>query len=111
MVAMKRRVVEQRDSIIREGGLLLYDSAEGELSQEGIDYQVNSIPATKIAQNEIKEIRSANIVLLGAMTRLLKEIDLDVVREIIQKYIPKPELNIEALEAGISLIEEQTSVV
>jgi Pyruvate/2-oxoacid:ferredoxin oxidoreductase gamma subunit len=107
---MKPRIVEERGFVLKPGGLLIYDSTEGDLSAEGSGFQVVNIPATKIAVKDAQEPRSANIVMLGALAQLLKEVNFQTVRELVEKYIPRPEINLKALDAGASLAMALTTV-
>ncbi len=110
LLAMKPRIVEERGFILKPGGLLIYDSTEGDLSPEGAGFQVINIPATKIAVKDVKEPRSANIVMLGALALLLEDVSFPAVRQLVEKYMPKPEVNLKALDAGASLAMTLTTV-
>lgn len=110
LVAMKPRIIEERGFVLRPGGLLVYDSTEGDLSPEGANFQVINIPATKIAVKDVQEPRSANIVMLGALAQLLEEVSFQAVRQLVAKYLPKPEINLKALDAGAALAMTLTTV-
>lgn len=112
LVAMNRPSVEKFLAELEEGGIVIYDSSYGEikLSCEGIVYEVR---AADIA-NEIGDIRCANSVILGALSKaLLNRQDLDIYTEafesaIINSFKAKNvviENNIKAFHAGAKSVK------
>jgi 2-oxoglutarate ferredoxin oxidoreductase subunit gamma len=61
-----------------------------------------AVPATKVAEEELKNRIVANIFMLGAVIELITPGGFDVLKEVVRKSIPKKseELNMQALDAG-----------
>jgi len=110
MVAIKKRIVEEKVGMLRPAGVLVYDCEEGEPPESGNDYQITLVQATETARKKVGDIRCANTVVLGALTQLLDVLDVEIVREIVREFFPAPELNLQALEAGIALVGAEAPV-
>jgi len=70
--------------------------------------EVYEVPAGKIAE-DIGSSKAANIVLLGALAKICKEIDLDSLIKTIKSNFPEKykKMNIDAVKNGYRYIEEK----
>jgi 2-oxoglutarate ferredoxin oxidoreductase subunit gamma len=61
-----------------------------------------AVPATKVAEEDLKNRMVANIFMLGAVIDLITPGSVDVLKQVVRESIPKKSeaLNIQALEAG-----------
>lgn len=110
VVAMKKRIVEEKLAMIRPEGLLVYDCDEGKLPEEIATCRFVQVAASSTARKTIGDLRCANAVLFGVLAQLLEGVDLEVAREIVRRSFPAPQINLQALEAGIALMESTTPV-
>ena len=110
-----------RDTVLRhgkelkEGGILLYDSSTGTINTdplEGRGVKIFPIPARNIARDELKKDVVKNIIMVGALFRLL---DFDPQGEhfralIEERFLRKGrdivDLNIRAAQRGREVVEE-----
>jgi 2-oxoisovalerate ferredoxin oxidoreductase beta subunit len=112
LVALNKPSLEEFKSEVKEGGLILYDSAIGEFeSPDGVE--AVSVPAFKIAkQHGVKQ--AGNTVLLGVLMALgCTELPENVFKNAIEHtFSKKPQLipvNLEILEAGAEWAHENLS--
>ena len=110
-----------RDTILRhgrflvEGGVLLYDSSTGLVPTEDLDargVRVFPIPARQIAQRDLKKEVVKNLVMTGALFRLL-EFDRDetLLRQLLEQRFGRKgpalvDLNLEAARRGRAVVEQ-----
>jgi 2-oxoglutarate ferredoxin oxidoreductase subunit gamma len=82
--------------------LIVYDSTLIRSVPPPYDGRVFPVPATKTAEEGLKNRIVANIFMLGAVIDLIIPGGLDVLRQVVRKSVPKKSeaLNIQALEAG-----------
>jgi 2-oxoglutarate ferredoxin oxidoreductase subunit gamma len=61
-----------------------------------------AVPATKVAEEELKNRIVANIFMLGAVSELMVPDSFDVLKQVVRKSIPQKSeaINMKALEAG-----------
>lgn len=107
VVATDILVAQAQDSIIRfattlkKGGILIADS---DLVNEmpDIDAVMYTLPATSIARNQFSAPIVANIVMLGALTKIAPMADRKCVEDAIAATVPKNkvDLNLQAFAAG-----------
>jgi 2-oxoglutarate ferredoxin oxidoreductase subunit alpha len=109
-----------RDTILRhgrhlvDGGVLLYDSSSGKVPTDGLDargVRVFPIPARQIALRDLKKEVVKNVVMTGALFRLL-EFDQDEtrLRQLLDQRFGRKgpalvELNLEAARRGRAAVE------
>ena len=110
LVAMERRIVEEKLQMICPEGLLVHDCEEDKRLDEEGPYRLVQVAATGTARRAIGDPRCANAVVLGVLAQLLDVVELDVVRDIVRKFFPAPQVNLQALEAGIALMESHAPV-
>lgn len=116
IVCFSNRSIKAIKDFIKENTLLIYDNSAIETPYlEKIQNQITNylaVPALKIAREKYS-IKSANMIILGAIMAHLKEIDFgNVEKEIIiglkDKIAQKPEikdLNLNALKEGLNWAE------
>jgi len=109
-----RDTVLRHGSKLRDGGLLVYDSSTGEIPTAALEVrgvQVFPIPARKIAQAELKREVVKNVVMTGALFRLLQfDPDEAYLRQLLEeRFLRKGrevvELNLQAARRGRQEVE------
>ncbi len=109
-----RDTVLRHGSQLRDGGLLLYDASTGEIPTgafEARGVKVFPVPARRIAVNELKREIVKNIIMTGALLRLLApEGWFDYLRALIEERFGRRgqevvELNLRAAQRGREEVE------
>ncbi|MER3460645.1 MAG: hypothetical protein C4303_05760 [candidate division GAL15 bacterium] len=109
-----RDTVLRHGSKLRDGGLLVYDSSTGEIPTAALEVrgvQVFPIPARKIAQAELKREVVKNVVMTGALFRLLQfDPDEAYLRQLLEeRFLRKGrevvDLNLQAARRGRQEVE------
>jgi 2-oxoglutarate ferredoxin oxidoreductase subunit alpha len=110
-----RDTVLRHGAFLRDGGTLLYDASSGEIPTgdlEGRGVKVFPIPARKIAQGELKKEVVKNIIMTGALFRL---VDFDdetkyLKRLLEERFLRKGrelvDLNLQAVRRGSETVEK-----
>lgn len=105
LVCMTPQMYFEKKHFVKKGGLILVDGQGVDLKNGEYDYQIIHVPASSIASNELKEKRSANIVMLGVLNQVLEIARDERIEQIIRSQIPKAaELNIQAYRLGKSFL-------
>jgi 2-oxoglutarate ferredoxin oxidoreductase subunit gamma len=99
--ALQRYVGDLKDS-----GIIVFDSSIIKNIPKG--YKSYSIPATKIAKDELGKTIVANIVMLGTLAALTAVVSRDAIKKAVLESVPKgtEKLNTKALEKGFAIAEE-----
>ncbi|MDR3301767.1 MAG: 2-oxoacid:acceptor oxidoreductase family protein [Spirochaetaceae bacterium] len=92
------------EGILKKGGLLLLNSSLVQTEPQRADIRVASVPAQEIAES-IGGARFANMVALGALSRLTGILSLTEIDAILKDFFPPSKhqfipMNIEAINAG-----------
>lgn len=88
LVAMSQSALDTHFKDLKENGILLVD---GDLVKRvpKIEANVFRIPATKIAETELKSRIYANVVMLGALTKITRIVSKDIVEKAIADSVPQ----------------------
>ena len=112
LVAMSNEALIKYIGDLKDEGTLIVDPGTTDVEDvsEFIDshnIKVYKAPATKTAMDEIGIKIVANIVMVGAITKITKVISKEAVMKSIEDSVPKgtEEKNIAAFEAGYALVE------
>ncbi len=110
VLALNLPSVDKHESIITSGGALIANSSLVNRGIERKDIDSLLIPANKIAE-EIGMARLANMVMLGAMTKLRPILTLEMIKTGLVEHIPERHsdmlsINFEALSKGYAFAEE-----
>jgi len=108
LVAMNQPSLEKFASIVRPGGLVLYDSSFVKDVQLPDGITAIPIAFSTIANDEIGNPRVANIVAAGAVIGLTGMVSADTLRRLLNE-LPKKQFiepNLKALEAGLKSVEK-----
>ena len=101
LICMTPQMYHEKKHYVKKGGLVLVDSLGSPIENGGFEYTLLNIPAASIASAQVKERRSANIVLLGALNQALEIFSDEALEQTIRKNIPKAaEINVQAYRAG-----------
>ena len=103
LVAMSQEAAEKNIMDLKEDGMLLVDSSTVEKIPE-TKAETIRIPATQIAEKTTGEKLYANMVILGALTKMIKSIDEESMRKAIEEAVSKSvvALNLQAYEQGLA---------
>ncbi|MEI8345681.1 MAG: 2-oxoacid:acceptor oxidoreductase family protein, partial [Candidatus Omnitrophota bacterium] len=109
LLCMTPKMYREKKHFVRKGGIVLVDTLGQSEIQNGVqDYQLLNVPATQLAAEQLKERRSANIVLLGALNQTLKLFTDDAIEKAIRRTIPKiADINIKAYYLGKRCLSSQ----
>ena len=112
LVAMSNEALIKYIEDLRDEGTLIVDTSTTDLEivmdfVEEHNIKVYEAPATKIAMEEIGLKIVANIVMVGAITKITEVISKEAAIKAIEASVPKgtEEKNIAAFEAGYALAE------
>ncbi|MDK2901620.1 Pyruvate synthase subunit PorC [Koleobacter methoxysyntrophicus] len=109
IIVMNRPSLDKFEPVVRENGLLIYNSSLIDRRPKRNDLQLIAVPANEIA-NELGNSKIANMVALGAFIGKTKAVNIESVIESLKKVL-SPEksdliaLNKQALEKGKTLVE------
>jgi len=105
LVAQAQDSIGRFSKILKKGGLLIADS-DIVSTMPDIDASMYVIPATSIARNDFSAPIVANIVMLGALTKISPVADRKCVEDAIAATVPKSkvDLNIKAFAAGFDSV-------
>ncbi|MFQ5758800.1 MAG: 2-oxoacid:acceptor oxidoreductase family protein [Candidatus Bathyarchaeia archaeon] len=103
LVAMSQSALNKHLKDLKEGGTLLVD---GDMVKKipKIDARVFRVPATRIAETELKSRIYANAVMLGALTKITNLVTEEAAKKAIIKSVPEEtkESNLEGFKKGIT---------
>ena len=112
LIAMSNEALIKYIVDLKDNGTLIVDPGTTDVEdvREFIDehnIKVHEAPATKTATDEIGLKIVANIVMVGAITKITNVISKDAAIKAIEDTVPKgtEEKNIKAFEAGFNLVE------
>jgi len=105
LVAMSQTALDKHLKDLKEDGILIID---GDMIKEtpSVKAQVFHVMATKTAETELKSKMYANMVMLGALTKITNIVTQNAVEKAIKDSFSAEasEKNINAFRAGLSLI-------
>jgi len=108
LVAMSQGALDKHLKDLKENGVLLVDEGLVEKVPE-VNAKVFKVPATKVAETELKSRMYANVVMLGALTKITNVVSEKSVERAIIDSVPKEaiENNIEGFKKGTQLHDEK----
>lgn len=103
LISLTQKSFDEYSKHIKENSIVVVDSA---IDVHGIDAKVYTAPILKTAHDVLKKPMTANIITLGVVSSIIKDVDKDKLKEAIIKRVPKgtEELNANAFEEGRKLI-------
>jgi 2-oxoglutarate ferredoxin oxidoreductase subunit gamma len=104
LVAMNQDAVEKNIKDLREDGILIVDSSTVQNIPQ-TKAKTFRIPATEVAEKEVGGRCYANIIMLGALTKISRIVNEEAMTKAISDTLPKKALdkNIEAYHKGKQL--------
>jgi len=105
LLVMYQDTLDEWGYIARKTNSLIVDSSRVE-KVPNISGSVYEVPAGNIAE-EIATSKAANVVLLGSLAGISKDIDLEALKKTVREEFPKKyrKLNIEALKQGYEKVK------
>jgi 2-oxoglutarate ferredoxin oxidoreductase subunit gamma len=112
VIAMNLPSLDKYENLVKPGGVLVINASMVNREVERDDIKVVSIPANDIAE-EMGSMRSANMVLLGALLGNLDLLSLEAIEHALAAHMPARhqkfmETNKEALHRGADFKAKQT---
>jgi 2-oxoglutarate ferredoxin oxidoreductase subunit gamma len=106
LIAMNQEAVEKNITDLKEDGRLIVDNSIAKNMPE-TRAKTFKIPATQTAETELGEKLYANILMLGAFTKITKIVDKESMIKAIEDAFPKKKLekNIAAFNKGTQLAD------
>jgi len=107
LVAMSQTAMEKNRKDLKEGGVLVVEEDMVNVPPD-VKARVFKVPATKTAEAELKSKMYANVVMLGALTRITGLVSLDAVEKAIVDSVSEAaqEKNINAFRIGFQRINQ-----
>ena len=107
-VVLNQQSLDKFESKVKPGGTLIYDPSGIHRTPERTDIKVVSVDAMT-ASIELKNSKTYNMVLLGALLKLRPVVEIDAVLRGLKKTLPERHhhllpLNEEALRKGMTLV-------
>jgi len=104
LIALAQDAVNRHLKKVKSSGLVVYDADLAPEVQSG-DWQTLAIPATSIADKEMKNIIVANLILLGGLIKKTGILTVSAVEEAIAANVPPKakELNLKAFRRGLEI--------
>lgn len=111
MVIMSQDAHEKYLSLLKEGGILIYDSSIVEPGEEIKKYKVYEVPATEIAE-ELGVRIIANVIMLGFLAQIWEAVSVDAMKKAVKDSVPEKyiDLNLKAFEKGRELAREKKEI-
>ena len=109
LMALNTPSFDKFESMVVEGGTIVYDSSLINKTSDRADINCKGIPATKMAkENELPGL--ANMIALGYMLKLTNFMDSDIIKSAIEKMVPATKSaliakNIAAIDLGFNYAE------
>jgi 2-oxoglutarate ferredoxin oxidoreductase subunit gamma len=108
-IVLNHPSMEKYEPLLKEGGLLIYNSSLISKTPSRSDIRCVPIPANEIA-SELGSVRMANVVTLGALVAATGVLPLEAVTQALRDHLPESkrtmlEPNIQALKRGAQLAE------
>ena len=105
LIAMSQRSLDASAKDLKEDGLLIVDDGSVERIPEGLKAKVFHVAATRTAESSFKSKLYANIVMLGAATKIAKLATVKSMEKAIIAGLPENarKTNIEAFRKGLEL--------
>lgn len=104
LVAMNQEAVDCNLKNLKENGILLIDSSIVK-DVPKTSAKIHAIPATEIAEKTLGQKLVANMIMLGALTKIANIVDDRNMKKAIEESVPKnaASLNLKAYETGKNL--------
>jgi len=107
LVAMSQTALEKHKKELKENGILVVEEDMVNVPPD-VQARVFKVPATKTAETELKSKMYANVVMLGALTRITGLVSKDAVEKAIVDSVSQEaqERNINAFRIGFQIINQ-----
>ena len=106
LVTMSQNALNKHLDDLKENGILLVDRDKVKEVPK-VEAKVFSVPATRIAETELKSRIYANVIMLGALTKITGIVSEEAVKKAIVDSVSKEtkERNLEGFGKGLGLAE------
>lgn len=110
-IVMNLPSLDKYEPLVKQGGVLIVNSSLVDRSAKRDDITVVEVPANEIAE-EIGHQRLSNMVMVGALLKLLPVLDLEIISKALETHISDRhkeliEVNKKAIQRGVLLAESE----
>jgi 2-oxoglutarate ferredoxin oxidoreductase subunit gamma len=97
------------EEMVKKGGTLLVNSTLVKTKPKRTDLKVVNIPCNELAEG-IGDVKIANMVMMGALSRLTGAVKLDKLEVVLKSFFPESKhkfipMNMQAIEAGMKAVQ------
>lgn len=105
LVAMSQQSLDLYMQDLKENGTLIVDEGLVERVPDGLKTKTSWVAATKTAESVFKSRLYANIIMLGAVTKITSLVTADSVKKAIAEELPEKvrDVNLDAFRKGLEL--------
>ncbi len=105
LVILYQKTLDEWNEMACGSGTLIIDSTR--VRSADLPCKVIKVPAGTIAE-ELGTSKAANMVLLGVLAGLSKEVELEALKQAVKKYLPLKyvEMNVKALQKGYDFVKK-----
>lgn len=114
LIVLNRPSLVKFEQTLQAGGLLILNTSLIDCQPYRQDVRIVRIPANDLANEELGNVKVANMILLGAYLGLTQVVKLDSIVTALKKVLPESRhrlipLNQQALEMGLQQISREAS--
>jgi 2-oxoglutarate ferredoxin oxidoreductase subunit gamma len=111
-IALNNPSMEKYEALVKEGGVLVYNSSLIASPARRTDIRYVAAPASDIA-GELGSVKMANVVALGALVAATGVLPLEAMTKALREHLPESkrqllEPNVQALRRGAELVQPVT---
>jgi len=103
LVCMSQEAYTTYIGKIKKDGILIYDEDLIEIKEKRKDIKIYPVPATRLAEKEVGNKLTANVIMLGAVCEITKVVSPEALKKAIAETVKKDyvDINLKAFEVGI----------
>lgn len=107
LVAMNQTALDKNKKDLKQNGIIIVEEDMVEVASD-VEARVFKVPATRTAETELKSKMYANVVMLGAITKITGLVSNNAVEKAIADSVPKQALenNINAFRQGYQIVKQ-----
>ena len=107
LLSLTQKSFEKYSDTIKNNGIIIIDSTVDEKSIDIKNAKLIKVPIIYTSKEKLGKVMVANIVALGVISKMIEDIDKEMLKKAILDRVPKgtEKLNENAFELGRSLIE------
>jgi 2-oxoglutarate ferredoxin oxidoreductase subunit gamma len=109
VVALNQPSLKKFESKVKKGGILIWESSTIKEPPTRTDIKVYPLPAIELANNELKNVKVMNMLILGALVKILNIVKKESLIVALKETLPERHhklipLNEKAIDLGMSKV-------